>query len=125
METIPYVGDIVTGTFLGELGDYRWFKTVDSVVAWFGFDPSVSVSAEKQTAQSHITKRGTKIGRRIMWITARNFAIHNETGKLYFQKLRRKGLSYDAAICKIAAKLVRIAFSMLRSGREYDESKAF
>jgi transposase len=125
LNTIPYFGDIVIGTFLSELGDYRWFKKVDSVVAWFGFDPSVSVSAEKKTAQSHITKRGTKIGRRMMWITARNFANFNEIGKSYFQKLRSKGFPYDAAICKIAAKLVRIAFCLLRDGSEYDETKAF
>jgi len=125
LDTIPYFGNIVIGTYLSELGDYRWFKTVDSVVAWFGLDPSISISSEKQTAVSHITKRGTKIGRRMMWITARNFANFTEVGKAYFQKLRSRGASYDAAICKIASKLVRIAFSMLRDGAAYDENKAF
>ena len=61
----------------------------------------------------------------MMWVTARNFAIHNEVGKAYFQKLRSRGSAYDASCCKIAAKLVRIAFSMLRNGKAYDESKAF
>jgi transposase len=123
--TIPYFGEVVTATYLSELGDYRWFKKVDSVVAWFGLDPSVSISADKKTGQSRITKRGTKIGRRMMWITARNFANLNDTGKAYFQKLRSKGFAYDAAMCKIAAKLVRIAFCMLRDGTEYDGNKAF
>jgi transposase len=123
--TIPYFGEIVISTFLSELGDYRWFKKVDSVVAWFGLDPSVSISAEKKTAQSRITKRGTKIGRRMMWITARNFANFNDIGKAYYKNLRRKGFPYDGAICKIASKLVRIAFCMLRDGSEYDETKAF
>lgn len=125
LDTIPYFGDLVIGTFLSELGDPRWFLTVDAVVAWFGLDPSVSRSADKSTGKSHITKRGTKIGRRMMWITARNFAHHTSIGKAYFQKLTSKGLSYDAAIVKIAAKLVRIAFSMLKSGKAYDEKLAF
>ena len=60
-----------------------------------------------------------------MWITARNFAMHNPIGKTYFQKLRSRGMAYDAALCKVAAKLVRIAFTLLKSGDAYDETKAF
>ena len=36
-----------------------------------------------------------------------------------------KGSSYDAAIVKIAAKLLIVAFRMLRSGEAYDENNAF
>ncbi len=61
----------------------------------------------------------------MMWITARNFAHHTSSGKAYFQKLQSKGVSYDAAIVKIAAKLLRVAFRMLKSGEAYDENKAF
>jgi len=104
LETIPYFGQLVIGTFLSELGDPRWFLTVDAVVAWFGLDPSVSSSADKPTGKSHITKRGTKIGRRMMWITARNFAHHTSSGQTYLKQLQSKGVSYDAAICKMAAK---------------------
>ena len=125
LDTIPYFGDLVIGTFLSGLGDFRWFLTVDAVVAWFGLDPSVSRSADKPTGKSRITKRGTKTGRRMMWITARNFAHHTSCGKAYFHKLQSRGVSYDAAIVKIAAKLLRVAFRMLKSGEAYDESKAF
>jgi len=58
-------------------------------------------------------------------ITARNFAEQTATGKAYFQKLKSKGVSYDAAMCKIAAKLVRVAFSMLNSGKASDDTFAF
>jgi len=34
-------------------------------------------------------------------------------------------LSYDGAICVIAAKLVRIAFAMVRDGTHFDMAKAF
>ena len=125
LETIPYFGPIVTGTFFGELGDYRWFKSVDKVVAWFGLDPSVSQSANQTTEISHITKRGTKIGRRMMWLAAKNFAYHTEVGKAYFTKLREKGFSFDAAICKIAAKLVRAAYAMLRDKSSFEMKLVF
>jgi transposase len=125
LEMIPYFGPIVIGTYLGELGDYRWFKTVDKVVAWFGLDPSVSESANQTTETSHITKRGTKIGRRMMWLSAKNFAFHTQEGKNYFTLLRERGVSFDAAICKIAAKLVRAAYAMLRDKSSFDVKLVF
>jgi len=125
LSTIPYFGSIVCGTFLGELGDYRWFSNIDKVVAWFGLDPSVSRSASQTTEPSHITKRGTKIGRRMMWLCAKNFAFHNDGGKTYFAKLKERGFSYDAALCKIAAKLVRAAYAMLKDKSSFDVKLVF
>lgn len=125
LSTIPYFGPIVIGTFLGELGDYRWFTKVDKVVAWFGLDPSVSQSAGQTTDYSHITKRGTKVGRRIMWLAAKNFAFHTKEGRTYYALLRTRGFSFDAAICKIAAKLIRAAYAMLRDKSSFDVKLVF
>jgi transposase len=126
LDTIPYFGPIVIGTYLGELSDYRWFSTVDKVVAWFGLDSSVSQSANQTTeASHHITKRGTKTGRRMMWLCAKNFALHTKEGKAYFATLRQRGFSFDAAICKIAAKLVRAAYAMLRDKSSFDVTLVF
>jgi transposase len=123
---IPYFGPIVTATFLAELGWPFWFRTVDSVVAWFGLDPTVSESADHTTGISRLTKRGTKYGRRIMWLVARNWSRYVSQGNRLFRKERDENkLSYDAAICVIAAKLVRIAFAMARDGSHFDMSKAF
>jgi transposase len=123
---IPYFGPIVTATFLAELGWPFWFRTVDSVVAWFGLDPSVSESADHTTGISRLTKRGTKFGRRIMWLVARNWSRFVSQGSRMYRKERDENkLSYDGAICVIAAKLVRMAFAMARDGSHFDMSNAF
>jgi transposase len=123
---IPYFGPIVTATFLAELGSPFWFRTVDSVVAWFGLDPSVSESADHTTGISRLTRRGTKYGRRIMWLVARNWSRYVSQGNRMFRKERDENkLPYDAAICIIAAKLVRVAFAMARDGSHFDMSMAF
>ena len=123
---MPYVGPVTTGTFLGELGLPSWFKTVDSVVAWFGFDPSLSESADHETGTSHLTKRGTKYGRRMIWLVARNWSRYVPQGRRMYRKERDENkLSYDGAICVIAAKLVRIAFAMARDGSHFDMDTAF
>lgn len=74
LHEIPYFGLLVIGTFLSELGLPEWFRSVDSVVAWFGLDPAVSRSADKPTGQTHLTKRGSKYGRRMMWLVGRNWS---------------------------------------------------
>jgi len=126
LDELPYFGPIVLGTFLSELGLPTWFRTVDSVVAWFGFDPSVSESADKPSGTTHLTKRGTKYGRRIMWLVARNWAEYIAEGRALVRKeMQQNGLSYDGAICILAAKLVRIAFAMLRDGSHFDMKRAF
>ena len=123
---VPYFGPVVTGTFFGELGLPSWFRTVDSVVAWFGLDPSLSESADHDTGVSHLTKRGTKYGRRMMWMVARNWSRFVPQGRQLFKKERYVNkLSYDGAICVIAAKLVRMAFAMARDGSQFSMSVAF
>jgi len=126
LDEIPFFGPIVIGTFLSELGLPAWFHSVDSVVAWFGFDPAVSESANKPTGLTHLTKRGTKYGRRMMWLVANNWCKYNPQGRKLFQKERQQHKrSFDAAVCIVAAKLVRIAFAMLRDNAHFDITQAF
>jgi transposase len=108
------------------LGLPDWFPKVDSVVAWFGLDPAVSESANKPTGSTHLTKRGTKYGRRMMWLVGRNWSRYVKQGRQLFLKERQQNKrSYDAAVCVVAAKLVRIAFAMVRDGSHFDIDKAF
>ena len=121
LDELPRFGPIVIGSFLSELGCPTWFHSVDSVVAWFGLEPSVSASADKTTGRSHLTKRGSVYGRRTLWLAARNWSLYTPEGRAWFRKERQQHhLSYDGAVCAIAAKLVRIAFAMLRDGSHFD-----
>lgn len=123
---IKYFGPLVIGTFLSELGLPQWFPTVDSVVAWFGFDPTVSESANHPTGATHLTKRGTKYGRRMMWLVGRWWSQYVTEGRrLFLQERQDHQRPYDAAVCVVAAKLVRIAFAMVRDGSHFDLAKAF
>ncbi|MCL4532150.1 MAG: transposase [Actinobacteria bacterium] len=126
LSEIKYFGPLVIGTFLSELGLPQWFPTVDSVVAWFGLDPAVSESANHPTGASHLTKRGTKYGRRMMWLVGRWWSQYVTEGRqLFLQERQEHQRPYDAAVCVVAAKLVRIAFAMVRDGSHFDLAKAF
>ncbi len=123
---IKYFGPVVIGSFLSELGLPQWFPTVDSVVAWFGLDPAVSESANHPTGATHLTKRGTKYGRRTMWLVGRLWSQFMPAGhKLFLKERQEHQRPYDAAVCVVAAKLVRIAFAMVRDNSHFDLAKAF
>ena len=61
-----------------------------------------------------------------MWLVARNWAEYTPEGRaLVHKEMQQNGLSYDGAICVLAAKLVRIAFAMVRDGSHFDMQRAF
>jgi transposase len=121
LDELPMFGPIVIGSFLGELGCPTWFHSVDSVVAWFGLEPSVSESAAKTTGRSHLTKRGSVYGRRTLWLAARNWSQYTTEGRTLLRKeMHQHHLAYDGAVCALAARLARIAFAMLRDGSHFD-----
>src|SRR5579883_2708020 len=126
LDEIPFFGPIVIGTVLGELGHPGWFHTADDVVAWFGLDPAVFASAGKQAAGVPLTKRGSRYGRRILWLAAQNWCKYTTIGRRFFRHYRfGKGLSYDATVCAFAARLARLSWAMLRDGTPYDARRAF
>ncbi len=126
LHEIKYFGPVVIGTFLSELGLPAWFRTVDSVVAWFGLDPTVSESANQPTGRTHLSKRGTKYGRRMMWLVGHNWSRYVAEGRqLFLSERQDHQRPYDAAVCVVAAKLVRIAFAMVRDGSHFEMAKAF
>jgi hypothetical protein len=62
----------------------------------------------------------------MMWMVARNWSRFVPEGHHLFKKEGYiNKLSYDDAICVIAAKLVRMAFAMARDGSHFDASQAF
>jgi len=61
-----------------------------------------------------------------MWLVAHNWAEYIAEGRTLVRKeMEQNGLSYDVAICVLAAKLVRIAFAMVRDGSHFDMKQAF
>ncbi len=110
LDEIPFFGPIVIGTVLGELGHPGWFRTADDVVAWCGLDPAVFASAGKQAAGVPLTKRGSRYGRRILWLAAQNWCKHTAIARRFFRRSRfGKGLSYGATVCAFAARLARLS----------------
>ena len=107
--------------FLGEIGDYRRFKSHNKLTAFAGLDPSVSQSGEK-CYKGHITKKGN---RRLRWclIQAAHIAVmHDSKYAKVFHKISAKK-NPNVAYVAVARRILKTLYYMLKNHSYYRPTK--
>lgn len=124
LTTINGVGSKTIAIFLGELGNPSWFQRTNQVIAWFGWDPSSSSSANwKRRKYNHISKAGSKYARYGMFNCALSWMLHCQPVRDLYQSLRQKGKTHDDAATVIAAKLTRVCWAIVRDQKPFDVTR--
>lgn len=103
--------------FLGEIGDYRRFRSYGKLTAFAGLDPSVSQSGEK-CYKGHITKKGNK---RLRWclIQAAHVAVmHDSKYAKIFHKISTKK-NANVAYVAVARRILKTLYYMLKNHSYY------
>ena len=119
LQGITGVG-VQTGLRLASLFTRIPFENVDAVVAYSGLDPRPNDSGTKH-GRRRLSKRGPAPLRWQIYMAA-FAASHSKLFKPYYQHLREK-FSTTEAIVILARKLLRIAWSVWKSGKEFDPTK--
>lgn len=70
LQSIPGIGLFTAATILAEIGDFSSFSKLGKLVAYFGIDPSVMQSGEFTATRNKMSKRGSRLLRRMLFITA-------------------------------------------------------
>lgn len=123
--SIPGIGLISAATILAEIGDFSAFSKPDKLVAFFGIDPSVKQSGEFEGTQNKISKRGSRLLRRVLFTTALANVRKKSNGQKYNEVLYdfyRKKCSNKAkkvALCAVMHKLIFIIFAVLRDKKTF------
>jgi len=120
LDSIPGIDTITAATILGEIGDFSAFKSPKQLVAFFGIDPSQKDSGQFKSSKNKMSKRGSKILRRVLYTTAManvrkkcNKELFNPVlFEYYNQKLASK--PKKVALVAVMHKLVYIIFAVLR-----------
>ncbi|MCG4566119.1 IS110 family transposase, partial [Anaerosalibacter bizertensis] len=68
--SIPGIGVLTAATILAEVGDFSAFSSPNKLVAFFGIDPSVNQSGEFTGTRNKMSKRGSRLLRRVIFTTA-------------------------------------------------------
>ena len=117
--SIPGIGKTGAGIILGEIGNIERFKTVDSLVAYAGLDPSVKASGQYESQNRRISKRGSPYMRFALYNSAIIAMRHNPVCKAFAERLKAKGKKPRVVIVAVARKLLTIVYSVLKNNKEF------
>ena len=125
LQSLPGIGLLSAATILAEIGDFSAFKKPGKLVAYFGVDPSVMQSGEFTGTRNKMSKRGSRLLRRVLFtIALANIRTKRDKTacnpvllEFYQQKCQSK--PKKVALGAVMRKLVCIIFAVLRDRKPY------
>jgi transposase len=119
--SIKGIGNITVAGLIGEVGDFRRFKTISEVMKLAGLD-LFEVSSGKHKGGHHISKRGRSLIRKLLFLAAINTVRSNGIMHARYQKMLKNGTPKIKALVAVSRKLLRIIFAIARDNALYDEN---
>jgi transposase len=126
LEAMPGIGFMTAATILAEIGDFSRFHSPKALVAFFGIDPSVNQSGKFNGDRNKISKRGTRLGRRVLFTAALSSIRTTSKGdpinpilRDYYQNkcLNKKK---KVALVAVMHKLLHYIFAVLRDQKPFE-----
>jgi len=126
LETYRGAGFLSAATLMAEIGDFSVFQKPKQLFAFFGLDPEVKQSGNFQGTRVKMSKRGSGLARRILYIMAlQSVATHRDGSPknpvlhaYYLEKCRSK--AKNVALGAIMHKVCNIVFAMLRDSKPFE-----
>ena len=118
--SIPGIG-LLTAAALLRLFTRAENASADAIVALTGLDPR-PMDSGKRTGIRRLSKRGDAETRRLLH-NAGMAGAKTATWRHIYERERAKGLPATAALMALARRLVRIAYSLFKSGQQFDRSR--
>ncbi len=126
LDGIPGIAKLSAITLLAEIGDIEAFKKPKQLVAFFGIDPSVNQSGKFNGTKNKMSKRGTKLGRKVLYAVVltsirnkRNGEANNPVLQQYYQ-VNLKGKAKKVAFIAVMHKLLKYIFSVLKKQKPFE-----
>lgn len=126
LSTLPGVGYITAITIACEIGDITQFRKPKQLIAFFGIDPSVSQSGKFNSTENKMSKRGTRIGRRALYVIALSSVRKKSNGEAFnpvlleYYKTNLAGKKKKVALVAIMNKLLKYIFAILKNEKPYE-----
>ena len=118
LDSLPGVGFISTARLLGHLGDLANFDKVDQVIDFAGLSLIASDSGTFRSSR-HISRRGRKALRRILYEITCRFVRFANTARRKFLRCRLQGKLYRQAIVAAIVHLLRTIFAVVKGNQAY------
>jgi transposase len=117
IDTLPGFGRVCSAELAGEIGSLQRFNGESSLALYVGMAPLNNSSGVRSGCKPprHVNVRAKAA---MMIATAQNAATVPDS-KAYYVKKRSQGKTHNQALRALARVLVRIMWSMLKQGRDY------
>lgn len=134
LKQIPYSGSILSikgikevtaAGLIGEVGDFRKFRTLSEILKLAGLD-LYEISSGRHKGKRRISKRGRRLLRKLLYFAALNTVRKGGIMHHRYQEYLDRGMPKTKALIAIARKLLGIIFAVVRDQSIYkkDFSKA-
>jgi transposase len=117
--SVPGIGDTLGPIILGEIGDAYRFSTAKKLIAFAGLDPVVIQSGRFQNISGPISKRGSPLLRKALFLAANVARQNDDNLKQFYNKKISEGKHHFSALNAVAAKVLRIVYWVLKNNKEY------
>ena len=119
------IGENILAGILAEIGDHRRFDDAKEIQKMSGLG-LVACSSGKHKGQTKISHRGRKRLRYWLFQAAKSAVVHSEEFKalhIYYTGRKENPLKKMQSLIVIACKILRIIFTLLRTGRKYNPNR--
>jgi transposase len=126
LQSIPGIGRLTAITIATEIGSIDNFANASKLSAFFGIDPNVKESGNFRGSRNHISKRGTRIGRRSLYAVALSSIRFKRDGNamnpilLDYYKNNMSGKPKKVGLTAVMHKLMKYIFSILKNRKLYE-----
>lgn len=117
--TIPGIGKVLAAMIISEVGNIVRFNNPDKLVAYAGISPSLYQSGQYTAPNARMEKRGSRQLRYAIMQAAEHTARHCDYFAHQMQKKQTEGKPYRVAISHVARNLLRLIYSMEKTGKTY------
>lgn len=118
--SIPGIGEQTAQIILSETkGEPEKFYSSRALVAYSGLNPS-SRQSGKSLNWSSISRQGSSYFRTKLYFPTLSAIQNNSLIKTFYKKLIERGKAKMQAICACMSKLLKFAYGVLKSGKEFN-----
>ena len=125
LNSIKGVGIGTIAAFLAAVGDVSRFSSSDKLISYIGFYPNIFESGKYRKKNPTIQKAGPKELRYMLYLASVACVKHNSQLKKYYYDRVSAGMPPKKALIKVATKIARIMYSMLKYKTSYNPSRVF
>jgi transposase len=116
--SIKGLGTVTVAGLIGEVGDFKKFRTQPEIMKLAGLD-LYEISSGKWKGRRRISKRGRGLLRKILYYAAMQTIRKNGIMHEYYTRLTGRGMKSMMALVAVSRKLLRIIHAILRDEGEY------